>query len=129
MPTPGGLPKAGERFIHKATGAVAEVVSRTGNGLDYGLVMKLIQSSDGTGEVFKPSRHAYGYPENHFWLLEASYWLKRDWLFAEKVERANMIDYYATKIHQFFRGEQDGTSHMPALKSMLEQFRDEIEAK
>lgn len=71
MPTPTGLPKAGDILLHTQTGNRFVVVKREGNDQMCSVILRPIEIKT----PFRISPHPYGYPNDHFRLLEAGFWI------------------------------------------------------
>jgi hypothetical protein len=71
MPTPKGLPKAGDKLRYKKTGRVFTVVSRSGGTIDCSVILK---ADDGEPVRAQP---VYGYEDTHFRLTECMWWIGR----------------------------------------------------
>lgn len=81
MPTTTGLLKKGDRIKHKATGRVFVVVHRDNNSVVSQSVVVRPADSKPLAPGTVP---AFGYPPNHFRLVEISFWLGRTYTLVEE---------------------------------------------
>jgi hypothetical protein len=77
MPTPTGLPRTGDRYLHVPTGIIFVIGKRHGSGEDYSVS---IRREDGQ-PIERRSQPLTGETRHVRKLLEAKYWLtmSRDW--------------------------------------------------